>query len=210
MLPSQRLVSFVGEYQKRGPEIFKEHTELFAKDIPLHPIPFFGPLETARILTVALNPANTEFSEWRWWPSQMPAKRLAGRLFNYFKLPFPPPHPWFGKLQEAMSIIHCSYQWNAAHIDISGWATEGLRGKSSQWKSDYQNLLKDDAQFLSELVRIPYCLKLVIILCAGVERSRAITAIKMSYPGRIETVPKAELVAWAWSNRKEIIPLVHC
>ena len=50
----------------------------------VHPIPFFGNIKTAEILTVGANPSNTEFLDKRKWPKEIDTIYLMNRLLNYF------------------------------------------------------------------------------------------------------------------------------
>src|ERR1700722_19730298 len=59
---------------------------LFRDDIQNHPIPFFGNLINAEVVTIAANPSSTEFVPWRNWGKQrLPADVLTSRLVGYFK-----------------------------------------------------------------------------------------------------------------------------
>ena len=55
------------------------------RDVNWFPIPFFGSLASARILTFGLNPSAGEFAVGRSWPAQLSAEALAKRLVGYFK-----------------------------------------------------------------------------------------------------------------------------
>jgi hypothetical protein len=122
--PSRKLVDLVAEIQAEQSEVERLYGDLFCKDknISHHPVPFFGNLDSAKILTIALNPSTTEFKPWRKWPKPpIEANELARRLSSYFQSIDPAPHPWFGDFQEALGIIGASYNINAAHLDLSPW-----------------------------------------------------------------------------------------
>lgn len=102
---------------------------LFRDGHPTQPIPFFGDLESAQIVTVAVNPSSTEFAPWRNWPPELMATNaLVGRLTSYFRCTRPRPHPWFAEIEEALNIMDCSFTNNAAHLDLSPRATRAMSG----------------------------------------------------------------------------------
>jgi hypothetical protein len=83
--------------------IFREATPSICPDQDnLYPIPFFGDIRTAEVLTLALNPAWTEFGYGRHWIPGLDARSLTTRLLHYFDLPEPPPHKWFVYRRDAL------------------------------------------------------------------------------------------------------------
>jgi len=77
---------------------------LFRDDVHVHPIPFFGDLINAEVVTIAVNPSSTEFAPWRnWGTTRLSATDLASRLIGYFKSTQPRPHAWFCEVEEALS-----------------------------------------------------------------------------------------------------------
>jgi hypothetical protein len=213
MRPSQKLVTLVKEAQGRATLIRDEFGPLFREGFPTHPIPFFGPLETARILTIGLNPSTTEFAPWRCWPLEISPQSLAHRLSFYFQLKYPRPHAWFAELQGALSIVNCSHLETAAHADISPWATVGpntLGNGASRSRASYEALLKREVSGLSNLISISPDLKLIIILINEPQQSLAIQAVRKNFRGRIEAVGKYQLAEWMWINRHELTHLLRC
>jgi hypothetical protein len=207
--PSQRLISFVEENQKRASCVREKFRPLFRGTFPAHPIPFFGQLETARVLTVGLNPSTTEFEARRCWPYDLSTECLAHRLNNYFGLPYPPLHPWFDDLHEGLRIINCSYDVGAAHVDASPWPTLGPGClQKRNLLSSYKNLLASEAGQLSDLAGFCPGLKLVIILIAEPERGLARLAITKCFGGRVEIQRKNQLAEWVWKNKSELADLV--
>jgi hypothetical protein len=87
--------------------------------VSTYPIPFFGDLPNASVVTVGVNPAATEFADGR-WPAGLDAASLTERLVNYFDRP---PHSWFAAWEEALQLFGGSYRKNAAHVDVSPRAT---------------------------------------------------------------------------------------
>ena len=96
LCPSSSLKRFVADLKSE-----KDHAEaalgnLLKRGTPFHPIPFFGNIESARVITVGLNPGITEFAQHRGWTTELDAEDLAYRLVNYFRLAgvgYPKPHP---------------------------------------------------------------------------------------------------------------------
>lgn len=84
-----------------------------------HPIPFFGDIQTARVVTVGVNPSATEF-EGRGWPPELDSEALTDRLLGYFQAK---PHPWFDRWESVLANIGSSYKRDAAHVDLSPRAT---------------------------------------------------------------------------------------
>jgi hypothetical protein len=48
-------------------EVREQQRAIFPDQDNLYPIPFFGDIRRAEVLTLALNPANTEFTKKRYW-----------------------------------------------------------------------------------------------------------------------------------------------
>lgn len=97
----------------------------------LHPIPFFGELQRAEVVTLALNPSHAEFSIGR-WPVNGGSKRLTpngltNRLLSYFHSPIHPANAWFDECEAGLLALGCSYQTNAAHIDVHPFPTKFAR-----------------------------------------------------------------------------------
>jgi len=110
-------------------ELRLAYPSLFPSNDRLYPIPFFGDIRRAEVVTIALNPAHNEFAPDRLWPigagpgSLAPAA-LANRLLGYFHSPRIPPHKMFNKCQNGLSALDCSYRQNAAHFDIHSFPTK--------------------------------------------------------------------------------------
>jgi len=87
------------------------------------PIPFFGDLRTARVLTLGVNPAASEFDEMR-WDGVSTDVQWAYRLINYFHQPHVSWHKWFRPWEASLRLLGCSYEnRTAAHLDLSPRAT---------------------------------------------------------------------------------------
>jgi hypothetical protein len=126
--PSDELIALMDEIIKTTvkEDADKKFSEMYDEEFPnvkINPIPFFGDLENAEILTLAVNPSPTEFDADRCWKPKMEAGELSFRLVNYFRLRTPPFHVWFTPLETILRNDDCSYLSNAAHIDLSPRAT---------------------------------------------------------------------------------------
>lgn len=144
----------------------ERYDALMPSDRPPYPIPFFGRLATARILTLGLNPSAKEFATSRLWPTQMQADTLAERLVGYFDSNDPPPHQWFKEWSNALEGIGSSYRTNAAHIDLSPRATRSAsQFRREPLKSVFLDMLRNDSLiWIAALRAAP---EAVCILAAG-------------------------------------------
>ncbi len=87
-----------------------------------YPIPFFGRIDTARVITVGANPSPGEFEGER-WPVTADAAYVSARLLGYFESGAR-PHPWFDTWRDALRQLDVSYETGeAAHVDVSPRAT---------------------------------------------------------------------------------------
>lgn len=117
------LVESIAAYER---ETWPLYVDLRADGAITHPIPFFGDISTALVLTVGVNPSATEFVN-RDWPGHLRAEELAARLLSYFAAGAPvPPHPWFAKWTEPLSALGVAHGQGAAHIDLSPRATRSM------------------------------------------------------------------------------------
>lgn len=95
------------------------YASLMRPDRYTHPLPFFGDITNAKVITVGVNPSADEFADGRQWPClPLNAPALAHRLTRYFDTP-ETPHPWFEGWGRALRAIDAAYPQQAAHIDLS-------------------------------------------------------------------------------------------
>lgn len=220
---SSRLVSFVARLQAEEDNFRQTYREILCPDIPLHPIPFFGVIENARVITVGLNPSPTEFTEARRWPAIYTSHNLTRRLVDYFRPSHTTPHPWFADLQWSLEkALRCPYHLAAAHVDVSPWATHApsyLEQNSPHLLPLYNELLAEGIQnWLPEVFR--FCggtVKLVIICPTSntpghveaarlpVIRQKILDSLGPDWGGEILIKPKNQIPRWAWENRERII-----
>ena len=88
-----------------------------------HPIPYFGRLSNAKVVTLGLNPSSKEFTKKRNWPPSISSDDLHDRLSGYFDSVAPPPHKFFESWSGALTHINASYNHDAVHLDLSPRAT---------------------------------------------------------------------------------------
>jgi hypothetical protein len=157
--PSDELIKLVGEIINKTvqDDVGRITSYLYDKNFPAsnrNPIPFFGDLENAEIITLGVNPSPSEFHPDRCWKPEMEAKELSFRLVNYFRVWNPPAHGWFAPLETILRHDKCSYLSNAAHIDLSPRATRVM----SEFHGNSINFLKvvdDDAnRWLPKLLNL--------------------------------------------------------
>lgn len=90
---------------------------------PLRPVPFFGPLPSARYLTISPNPSADD--------SGCPTSNcdLAQHCLGYFQRSDVKPHDFFSDWEAGLAGIlpgRLSYSSNLAHVDLSPRATRSL------------------------------------------------------------------------------------
>ena len=143
-----------------------QYHALMPTGVRCHPIPFFGRLARARVITLGLNPSAAEFVPSRNWPISITAAELAKRLVNYWISESPGPHPWFQPWSTVLSDLGVSYESDAAHIDLSPRATKGAgQFRQEPLKSLFLQMLQGDASiWIEALRRASHC---SLVLAAG-------------------------------------------
>ena len=215
--PSASLVRHVKEVQNSWVDV-KEHFKAKLELKPV-PIPFFGNLEHARLITVGLNPSPSEFVEGRQWPAILSADELTFRLVNYFRLSgdtLPPPHNWFKDILQAAHSLGCPTSIAIAHVDLCPWAA--FFPKSTDLRTIFGNCV--DEQMHRWLAKVfQHCrssAKLVVVIQSDnpspieLERQREAKQIirtalgDPSWRGEIIAKSRRDFLYWA-SLRKEPI-----
>jgi hypothetical protein len=223
---SQDVVRLVKQLQAEAGQVRRNHAVILREDIPLHPVPFFGAIQQARVITVGLNPSSTEFEEPNRWPQQMAPEDLARRLVDYFRDPTITPHHYFAELQQALTYIHCPYHLCAAHVDVSPWSTYSPtainkrhpEARSSGLQS-YNALLEDGMnRWLPQTIQLCKASLQLVIACTSptpknaeevrLERLAQFFGAQMGSrwaSERFVRLPKGEIAKWIWTQRKELI-----
>jgi hypothetical protein len=209
------LKQLVEGLQRHTDEIRARLGDLLLPDVPLLPVPFFGNIEAARVLTIGLNPAITEFAPHRDW-APLDARNLAFRLVNYFRLAgirYPPPHSWFSEIIEFLYIAGCPHRIGFAHVDLCPWTSVAPVGLNGERKERFWNLVNEEMEtwFGQIIAYSKQTVKLVVFLQPpnhnpqGQERRmRAEQILRdalVPVEIRVETKRKNELVGWAWEEK---------
>jgi len=139
-----------------------EHQNLFATDLHLHPVPFFGDPLHAEVITVALNPSFTEFNSGRGWEEQVEAEKLLRQLLTYFQKPPQTWHTWFNQLEKSLLWFGSSYETNAAHVDVFPFPTLWPRRLGEQQKRMLAHLIQLHAGHCRQILKLCHSVKLVI------------------------------------------------
>jgi len=143
-----------------------KYKTLMRSDITTHPIPFFGRLSNARVVTLGLNPSSNEFTQNRCWPLEITAEKLSERLEDYFQSVNPPPHKYFDVWSAALLHINSSYTNDAVHLDLSPRATRAAGSfKTEPNLSLFLDLLREDAHIWISMIEAMEHIEL--ILAAG-------------------------------------------
>jgi hypothetical protein len=207
------LVNFVGQLQAEENSFRGEYGAILRPGIPLHPIPFFGVVEHAKVITVGLNPSSTEFVDGRWPTTPLTSCELTRRLVDYFRLSHTPPHHWFAELQWSLEILRCPYSLAAAHVDLSPWTTyaptslqrnrpAALPLYDEMLNAGIQNSLPKTLEFCEATA------KLVIICCRNTQAIEQAIRQSLGQNVTIVVMSKNKVPQWAWENRDELIRLL--
>ena len=130
------------------------------------PMPFFGPIERAQVITFGLNPSSHEFTKERNW-SDVTDAQLPEELVNYWNNRGRPPHKWFNPWNTILSELGVSYSSTAAHIDLSPRATNS---RKMQLEDLFVSMLQTDAPLWISALRC--AAKCKFILAAGAATKR--------------------------------------
>lgn len=148
-----------------------EYRKLFYENIPIIPIPFFGDIANAKIITVGVNPSAGEIRN-NGWNSMMTAYDINKKLIGYFAGNH---HEWFSIWEKALNEINYSYKnGTAAHVDICPWATKSIstisqEGNMSLFERLLIQTLPSFYQVLKQCVNIDY-----IVLAGAATKSKYI------------------------------------
>jgi hypothetical protein len=142
---------------------------LYNDKVSTYPIPFFGNIESAKVITVGVNPANSEFEYSRRWPQSADTEYIINRLSNYFDNKQVSAHNWFNAWNIALKNLDVSYYTaDAAHLDLSPRATSNIRDISNI--DLFEQMLADDMRWFLGLLR--HCREVKLILISGAVTKR--------------------------------------
>ena len=161
------MTEIVGLMQKLGAYVTSTDSNYsvnYKAGVRTYPIPFFGNLERATVVTIGLNPSATEF-EGRGWPPALDAQALADRLTHYFDRG---EHAWFSGWTQALRLIGASYRENAAHIDISPRAT--ISAAAVPNRVLFERMLEDDLPWMIRFLEVAPRVRLVLMAGTATKR----------------------------------------
>jgi hypothetical protein len=116
----------LSDLDAEAPNVRAAFNDLFHPTLDTIPIPFFGDLISAKVLTVGLNPSDGEIRGRGWHQPISPAS-IYERLVHYFNNSEFRSHPWFDTWERALGQIGVSYaNGTAAHVDLCPWATRPM------------------------------------------------------------------------------------
>ena len=129
------------------------------------PIPFFGDILHARVLTVGVNPSEKEFSPARRWNEVTSPEQWQARLLGYFQNPEVRPWIWFETWSMCLTLLELGYAGGgAAHIDVSPRPTTPMLDKDTD-KVKFRSMVEHDVKWFFELVaKLP---RIQLLLVAG-------------------------------------------
>jgi hypothetical protein len=120
------LYRLLTELSAEAPKVRAAFRELFDPNLDTIPIPFFGNVPDAKVITVGLNPSDGEIRG-RGWPQPVTPTVIYDRLVTYFDNPQFPAYPWFNTWERALGELGVSYaDGTAAHVDLCPWATRPM------------------------------------------------------------------------------------
>jgi hypothetical protein len=120
--------------------------------IPGWPIPFFGNILHARVLTVGVNPSDKEFSPGRRWNTVINHSQWQDRLMNYFHNKDVHPWIWFETWSMCLTLLDLGYAGEgAAHIDVSPRTTRPMLDQTTD-KEEFRSMVVGDVKWFFELL----------------------------------------------------------
>ena len=165
------------------------YARLYCPGIRWYPIPFFGDVLGARVLTVGVNPSATEFRN-GYGRVELEASGLERHLVDYFK--WGHAHRWFDTWSEALNSVGVSYEGgSAAHLDLSPRATMSMRHfKDEQRATLFTTMLDGDVSHFFELLNHCHSARALLLAgCAGrLYMNRFLTRVGRHHGFRLEAL----------------------
>lgn len=122
----ENLYQLLSDLYTEAPKVRATFNDLFDNNVDTIPIPFFGKVLSAKVITVGLNPSDGEIKG-RGWNQPISPNRIYERLLHYFNNSQFRSHPWFDIWERALGSIGVSYaDGTAAHVDLCPWATRPM------------------------------------------------------------------------------------
>jgi hypothetical protein len=123
---NENLYQLLADLNAEAPKVRATFNDLFDSNLDTVPIPFFGDVLSAKVITVGLNPSDGEIRG-RGWHQPISPATIYERLVHYFNNPQFRSHPWFDAWERSLGEIGVSYSdGTAAHVDLCPWATRPM------------------------------------------------------------------------------------
>jgi|ERR1041385_2493736 hypothetical protein len=133
-------------------EVKKTKPEFARNVVPGFPIPFFGNVLKARVLTVGVNPSSGEFRRGRQWKRPLKLPGWQERLLSYFNWPEVPAHEWFETWSICLELLSLSYAGGeAAHVDVSPRPTIPMLDEQTD-KGEFRAMVEHDVRWFFQLL----------------------------------------------------------
>ena len=142
----------------------RQSSQRFRKNIVKGcPIPFFGNVLRAHVLTVGVNPSHTEFAPSRDWKEPLKRDAWRQRLLRYFEWPGVPPNAWFETWSICLELLGFGYAaGDAAHIDVSPRPTKPMLDRATD-KKEFREMAEHDVKWLFELLNALPQIRLLLV-----------------------------------------------
>ncbi|HNA82545.1 MAG TPA: hypothetical protein PLQ64_08750 [Thiobacillaceae bacterium] len=188
---------------------------LLRKDVPAIPIPFFGKINSASVLTVGVNPSPGEFGGARiqYWENISDTTHLAVRLTDYFNGTH---HPWFDTWRKALALLDVSYEkGRVAHVDLSPRATIPMA--QVQDINLFLAMVRHDIKWFFEILSELSSIKLVLLAGSVTKKHYINNFIKKSasehgyrFDGTAERTGKGRIGNYEFINNGKAFSCFYC
>ncbi len=164
------IVELVEKEMTQFRELRLAHPNLFPENNNLYPIPFFGDIRRAELITLALNPSCREFDLDRHWPANngpeaLTPSDLTNRLLSYFHLRKVKRYGWLDECEKGLLMLGCSYQRNAAHIDLHPLPTRFANRLNAEEAAALREIvLTRSAKHLMSVLEMCERVKLIVVV----------------------------------------------
>jgi hypothetical protein len=155
------LYQLLSELNREAGRVKHDYKDLFNPDLHVVPIPFFGDVLNAKVITVGLNPSDGEFRDKR-WPQTNEVDEIYERLVHYFNNTQIQRHKWFVVWEKALAEIGLSYaNGTAAHVDLCPWPTRPMSELPDQ--NRFASLVNQSMSWFWRCLEIPKSIQLILM-----------------------------------------------
>ena len=129
---NESLYQLLSELNAEATKVRGAFDDLFDPNLDTIPVPFFGDVLNAKVITIGLNPSDGEIRG-RGWHQPISPTTIYERLVHYFNNSQFPSHPWFNIWEQSLNEIGLSYfNGTSAHVDLCPWATRPMSNLPDQ------------------------------------------------------------------------------